>query len=188
MPRMKPAWYYTKQATEAQARATYYQNRTPPTNTTVNSRGPSVSAYYRSLLMVQGTDHLIIKVPVLQATVALVSLVDAGLKSTLASGETAISRRMLRLQPSTIRWYEGDPSPVAKTTAWNTRYIKYSKAGRGVYKSIPVSKATGTIDADDIQLVFDGLFGPSGTKLGLLGTSNGRAWLDFEKMSITANS
>lgn len=188
MGRMKPAWYYQRQAQEAQARAQYYATRQPPEDATVTPRGATSSAYYRSLNLKLGTEPLIIKVNILQSTLNLVSMGDAGLKSTLATTESAVSRRLLRMSPSRIYWYEGDPTPTVARTAYGTRYIRYYRKGQNTHRSIPVSKATGAITAADIQSQFNTLFGPGGSKLSLLGTSNGRAWLNLEKVSVSAES
>lgn len=188
MGRMKPAWYYQKQAQEAQARANYYLNRQPPADATVTPRGASSNAYYRSLNLALGTEPLIIKVSVLQSTLNLVSAADAGLKTTLASTESAIGRRLIRLSPSRIYWYEGDATPGVERTAYGTKYIRYYKKVENSHRSIPVSKASGAVISDDIQDRFNSLFGPGGSKLSLLGTANGRAWLEMEKVSVTADS
>jgi hypothetical protein len=188
MGRMKPAWYYQKQAQEAAARATYFQNRVPREDTTVQSRGAQGQAYYQSLNLKLGTNPVIIKVSILQSTLALVSASDAGLKTTLATTESAISRRLIRLKPSKISWYQGDSTPTAQRTEWNTRWLKYYAAGRNTHRSIPVSDTGASFDAQDIQSRFDLLFGPNGSKRGLLGAANGRAWLEMEKVSVTADS
>lgn len=190
MARMKPAWYYTRQAAEATARANYYATKAPPVDgTTVNSRGASTRLIYHSLILRNGTDPSPFYVNVLNANLALITATEAGLATTPASGESPLPIRGTGVKPSKISWYRGDATPVRKRTAWNSSYTKYydSTGGRSHY-SMPFSDTTGTFDADDLRTKFDALFGASGTKRAQLGTANGRAQLTLEYVPISANS
>ena len=189
MGRIKPAWYYEKKAQEAEARANYYRTRTPPaTGTTINSRGASTTLYYRSLLLKAGAEPLIFAVNVDNDTLANVSAAEAGLKTTLGAGEVSLRLRGSGVKPTRIHWMRGDATPTVQRTAWNTKWVKYYQAGAGSHRSVPVSEATGAITPDDIQQRFDELFGPTGSKRGLLGTANGRAYIEFERAPISAST
>lgn len=188
MGRLKPAHYYQKKATEAQARADYYRTRTaPPTGTTVNSRGAATPLYYRSMLLKAGTNPLIYSVSVDNDTLTGVSAAEAGLMTTLGAGEVALRLRGSGVKPTKLHWMRGDATPVKVRTDWNTSWTRYYSAGGGSHKSIPFSRATGVITPDELQDAFDGLFGGAGTKRSLLGTANGRAYLEFERAPISAN-
>lgn len=190
MGRIRPAWYYQRQATEAQARATFLQNRTaPPAGTTIEQRGASTDLFYRSLLQRAGTDALIYKVSVLNSTLALVSAAQAGLMTTLASGEIALRVRGSGVKPTKLHWYKGDGTPTRQRSQWGTSWTRYydSTAGQSHF-SIPFSKATGIFDGGDLQDAFEALFGASGSRRALLGASNGRAYVTFEQVSSSYQS
>lgn len=186
MGRMKPAWYYQRQANEAKARSDYFENRVPTVDTTVNSRGASTTLYYRSLLLTDGTDPLIFRVNVLNSTLAILPAASAGLKDALTSTEFAIPLRSSGVKPSKANWFLGDATPSAVATAWNTRWIRYYAQTAGAHRSIPFTKSAGAFDAGDLQAAFNTLFtGSAGaTKLG----TNGRAFLTLETAPISINT
>lgn len=190
MSRRKPAWYYERQAKEATARENYYKNYTPPAeDTTIESRGAQTEVYYRSLIQLDGTDHLIYLTQVPAATLNLLTAAEAGLKTTLASGETASRLRGSGVKPTRVHWYRGSTNPVRKSTAWGTKVARYyDTAGGRSHYSAPFSKATGNFNPDDLKDAFTALFGPGGTKRSLLGTANGRAYISWETVSVSANS
>lgn len=187
---IKKAWYYERQAAQATARENYFRNRTAPQEeTAIESRGAQTELYYRSLIQIEGTDHLIYTVQVPNANLNLLGASEAGLKTTLASTETALRLRGSGMKPTRIRWYRGSTNPVRKRTAWGTLSARYydSAGGRSHY-SVPFSKATGVFTADDLKDAFNTLFGPGGTKRSLLGAANGRAYIDWEKVTVSANT
>ena len=190
MGRIKKAWYYERQAAQATARENYFKNRQPPAEeTTIESRGAMTTAYYRSLIQLDGTDHLIYSVSVPSATVNLLTLAEAGLKATLGAGEVALRLRGSGMKPTKVKWYRGSTNPVRRRTAWNTMSARYydSAGGRSHY-SMPFSKATGVFNADDISDAFNALFGAGGTKRALLGSQNGRAYIEWESATVSAMS
>lgn len=190
MGRMRPAWYYERQANEAQARADYYRNRTPPAeDTTIETRGAMTDVYYRSLIQIEGTDHLIYKTSVPQSTLNLVPAADAGLLTTLGVGQTASRLRGSGIKPTKLHWYRGRATPIRRRTAWNTTVAVYydDAAGQSHY-SIPFSRTTGNFDANDLKTAFEGLFGTGGTRRSLLGAANGRAQIEWESVTVAAQT
>lgn len=188
MGRLKPAYYYQKKATEAQARADYYRTRpAPTTGTTVNTRGPATPLYYRSMLLRAGINPLIYAVSVDNDTLQGVTAAQAGLLTELADGDVALRMRGSGVKPTRLHWMRGDTTPTRVRTDWNTSWTRYYTAGGGSHKSMPFSRATGAVTPTELQDAFDGLFGASGTKRSLLGTANGRAYLEFERAPISAN-
>ncbi len=190
MGRIKKAWYYERQAQQATARENYFKNRVPPEEeTTIESRGAMTELYYRSLIQIEGTDHVIYSVSVPSQTLNLVSASEAGLKTTLTTGETALRLRGSGLKPTRVKWYRGSTNPVRKRTAWNTLSARYyDNAGGRSHYSIPFSKATGVFNADDLKDAFTALFGPGGTKRSLLGSANGRAYIEWERATVSAQT
>lgn len=190
MGRQRPAWYYERQAREATARENFFKNRVPPTeDTTIQSRGAQTEVYYRSLIMLDGTDHLIYVTQVPAATLNLVTAAEAGLKTTLASGETASRLRGSGVKPTRLHWYRGSTNPVRRSTAWGTKVARYyDDAGGRSHYSTPFSRATGVFNADDVKDAFTALFGPGGSKRNLLGTQNGRAYISWETATVSANT
>jgi hypothetical protein len=189
MGRMRPAWYYERQAQEAEARAAYYRNRVPPAgDTTIQSRGASTDLFYRSLIQLDGTDHLVYKVSVPNATLTLLPAADAGLATT-AGSSTALRLRGSGLKPTKIHWYRGRATAIRRRTAWNTSVAVYydDQGGRSHY-STPFSQATGIFNPDDLKDKFEALFGPSGTRRNLLGAVNGRAYIEWERVTVSAQS
>jgi len=193
---MKPAWYYERQAAEAERRATYYRTRVPAADTTVNPRGSTSTVYYRSLTKKVGSDHIKFNLNVLDSTLLLVKPDDAGLltaeeyNALTGAAKLSFGLRGSGVKPSRANWYRGAGTPVAKVTAWNTRYIQYSEADsdtRITHRSIPLSVKTGEFDAGDIAGVFQGIF--SGTaKTTLLGAQNGRAQFTLERSPSSVQS
>lgn len=180
MGRMKPAWYYERQAQEATARANYYRNRVPSVDTTVKSR-QTTSAFYRSLLNKNGTEHLFFKVAPANAAVGLISIAQAGLLTTLPVNTVAQNMRGSGLKPSKISWYKGDATPVAERTPYNTRWIRYySTAGTQSHFSVPFSRAAAEFDAQDLITAYQTIF-TGGGRDTLLGTVNGRSQLFLER-------
>lgn len=185
----KPSWYYARQAEQAQARENFYRTYTPPETSTIESRGASTEVYYRSLILMDGTDHLIFRTSVDSATLNLVSAAEAGLMTSLASGDTAQRMKGSGLKPTRIQWYRGAATASRRRTAWNTSVARYydTTGGRSHF-SIPFSRATGVFNADDLTDQFQTLFGPGGTKRTLLGAVNGRAAIRWESATVSAMS
>lgn len=187
---MRPAWYYERQAQQAQARADYYRNRTPPAeDTTIESRGAMTDVFYRSLTQVGSTDHLIYSTAVPAATLTLVSAAEAGLMTALGTGETASRLRGSGVRPTKLHWYRGRATAIRRRTAWNTSVSVYydDTSGQSHY-SIPFSKASGPFSPDDLKDAFMALFGPSGTKRSLMGAVNGRAYIEWERSTVSART
>lgn len=193
MGRLKPSWYYEKQAQEAQAREQYFLNRpAPPDGTAVVSRGSSTDLFYRSLLQKDagGTDPVIYKVSVYDDNLAIVSATEAGLMTALGTGEVAQRLRGSGVKPTKVHWYKGATTPVRMKSEWNTSWTKYydTSGGRSHY-STPFSKASGAFTAADLQTQFNALFGEGGSKRTLaLGTQNGRAYLEYERVPLSAST
>ncbi len=189
---IKPAWYYKQQMEQAEARENYFKNRPAPVPpATVNDRGPSTTLFYRSLLLKNGTDPVIFRVNVLNATVGQsgkLGVADVGLLETLPANTMAFPTRGSGINPTKVYWQKGDTTPTRQTTDWGTKWTRYYDPTPGSSGSSPFSKASGTFDAGDLQTAFNGLFGANGTKRSLLGTENGRAWLEYERMPVSANS
>lgn len=184
MGRIRPAWYYTRQAQQATARQTYLTNRQPPAEgTTIDERGASTDLFYRSLNMREGTDHLTYKVSVLNTTLSLMSATDSGLVTNLPANTIALNMRGSGVKPTRLHWYKGATTPTRKRSPWGTSWVKYyDEAGGRSHYSVPFSRATGVFDGGDLQGQFEALFGPGGSKRGLLGTKNGRAYFEFEQV------
>jgi hypothetical protein len=189
MARMRPAWYYERQAQQAQARADYYRNYVPPAeDATIESRGASTDLYYHSLIQMNGTDHVMYKVSVPNATLTLLPAADAGLATTPGTA-TPLRLRGSGLKPTKIHWYRGRATAIRRRTAWNTSVaVYYDDQGGRSHFSIPFSQATGVFQPDDLKQQFETLFGPSGTRRNLLGAVNGRAYIEWERATISAQS
>jgi hypothetical protein len=180
---MRPSWYYQRQQQEAAAREAYRASYAgPPQGTTIESRGTATTAYYRSLLLQDGTDPLIFSTSVPAATLALLPATDAGLLLTLGTTDVSQRLRGSGVKPTKVSWYQGDPTPRYESSPWNTRYARYYSAG--THKSSPFSKATGTLEANDLRTRFNTLFGEGGTRRSLLGAINGRASITFERANL----
>lgn len=183
MGRTRDPWYYERQLREANARQAYRASYTgPPAGTTIESRGPSTTAYYRSLLLQSGVDPLIFQTSVPNATLALLPVTDSGLLLTIGANDVAQRLKGSGIKPSRVSWYQGDPTPRNANSAWNTSYARYYTPGSN--KSSPFSKATGTLDASDLRTRFNTLFGAGGSRRSLLGASNGRASFVFEVANL----
>lgn len=189
MGRMRPAWYYERQARDAEARANYFRNRVPPDgDTTIESRGQSTDLIYRSLIQFQGTERVTYKVNVPNATLVLFPATDAGLLA--ADNNTAALRlRGSGLKPTKVHWYRGRATAIRRRTAWNTRVSVYydSQNGRSHY-SIPFSQASGAFTPNDLKERFEQLFGQSGSRRNLLGAVNGRAHIEWEKATVSVQT
>jgi len=190
MGRIKPSWYYERQAQLANAREAYYRDRTPPTTpTTIESRGASTSLFYRSLNMISGTDHLIYGVDVYDDTLARVGAGPLGLMTALGAGEVALRMRGSGIKPTKAHWYRGTTTPVRTTTPWGSRVSRYyDDQGGQSHFSAPFSRASGVFNGADLMDAFQGLFGASGTVRAQLGAQNGRAWLELEEVNVAYTS
>lgn len=179
----KPAWFYERQAQEAQAREDYYRNN-PPTAPTgaVVQRGATTTLYYRSLTQSDGVNPLIYKVNVLDDLLAEVTAAELGLNTTLGVDEIGLRLRGSGVKPTKLHYYQGAATPTRTNTPWGTSNIKYYD---GPIRSAPFSQASGTFSAQDLRTRFDALFGGGGSKLALLGARNGRAWIEFETAPVS---
>ena len=186
MGRMRQPWYYERQAAEAQRRADYFRNRTPPAeDSSINTRGATTDLFYRSLIQKEGTDHLTYQVSVPNSTLTLLPATDAGLLTDIGN---AVSQRIRGsgLKPTKVHWYKGRATPIRRSSAWNTRVSVYHEAGS--HKSIPFSDAAGEFTAKDLQTRFETLFGTGGSRRTLLGSANGRAYITWETASVSAKT
>ncbi len=189
MARMRPAWYYQRQADQAEARANYFRNRQPPPDgQAVQSRGAATTAYYRSLLIKDGTEHRIFRTSVYQDTITRLPLADAGLLATLPVDTSALPLRGSGVKPSKIHWYSGNAAPTVVRTAWNSSWVRYYDAAGRSHFSIPFSETTGAFGPEDLMGQFELLFGEGGSRRALIGAQNGRAYIEFERASISALS
>lgn len=190
MGKIKKAWFYERQAQQAQARENFYKNRTPPEeDQSITSRGAMTDVYYRSMILLEGTDHLIFSTSVPNSTTQLLTAAEAGLLTVLPANSTASRMRGSGLRPTRVKWYKGSTNPVRKRTDWNTSVARYyDNAGGRSHYSLPFSRATGVFNADDVRDQFNTLFGPGGSKRGLLGAANGRAYIDWERVTTSAQT
>ncbi len=189
MGRMRPAWYYQRQADQAEARANYFRNRQPPPEgQAVQSRGPAVTAYYRSLLVKDGTEHRVFSTSVYQDTITRLPLADAGLLTTLPAGTSARPLRKSGVRPTKIHWYSGNANATVVRTQWNSAWVRYYDATGRSHFSIPFSEATGAFGPEQLTDQFELLFGTGGSRRALIGAQNGRAYIEFERASISALS
>lgn len=178
MGRVKPAWFYQRKATAAEAREDYLRNNPPaPPTGAIEQRGASTDLFYRSLTLTDGTNPLIFQVSVPDDTLQLLSATQLGLLEALGVDDVALRLRGSGIKPSRVHWYAGAATPTRSRTAWGTSVVKYYDDR--VY-SAPFSQRVGTFSAQDLRTNFDALFAPGGTERALLGARNGRAWLDLE--------
>lgn len=186
MGRMKPAWYYQRQATISEARATYFANKTPTAPGPIQERGAATDLYYRSLTLTDGTNPLIFRVSVLNDTLALMTAADLGLVETLGAGEIALRLRGSGIKPTKIHWYEGAATPVRTNTPWGSSVSRYyDNAGKSHF-SAPFSERVGVFTAAALRENFETLFGVGGLKRNLLGLKHGRAWMELEQAPVSA--
>lgn len=186
MARMKPAYYYQRKATIAQARDTYRENNPPaPASGPIEGRGAATDLYYRSLSLTNGSDPLIFVVKVPTATLGLISATQLGLPTALTAGQVGLRLRGSGVKPSKVHWFAGDATPTRQSTPWGSSWAKYY-ADKSY--SAPFSRATGLFNASDLRDAFEALFGTGGTERALLGAANGRAWLELEQAAISFNS
>lgn len=189
MGRIKPAWYYEKQATEAKAREEFYRNRKPTDSTTVKKRSRR-SMFYRSLFLKNGAEASYLKVSVSEAALTLLTEESSGLLAELPDKKFAYPIRGTGIKPTMISWYKGAATATAKKTTWGSRWIQYyDKTGDQSHYSLPFSLKTGDVTASALQAGFDGLFNSKdGSKKNLLGDDNGRAWMDLESVPLSHDS
>ena len=194
--------YYERQAEEAKKRETYFRTRPPkPAATAIVQKGATVSALYRSMLIKQDGKPAIFEVSMLQQSLEDAGGRDAcGLLAAMpaaATGESAqntpLRVRGSGMKPTRAHWYKGTTTPTVQQSKWGTNWAKYYD--NKSHKSVPMSDATGTAVApDDIRTLFDAIFtrpgegGVIGPNTTLLGTKNGRAYLEFERVSLSRSS
>ncbi|MBD2425260.1 hypothetical protein [Phormidium sp. FACHB-1136] len=185
---LKQPWYYTRQATIAQARQAYFANKGPSTPGPIEQRGASTTLYYRSLALRVGAEPMIFSVNVSESTLALVTAAELGLKTTLGAGEAALRLRGTGIKPSRVHWYKGETTPVRTSTPWGSSVSRYyENSGGQSHYSAPFSQASGAFTAADLFDDFEAIFGTvEGSKrAALLGTKNGRAWLELERAPMS---
>ena len=187
--------YYERQAEEAKKRETYMRTRPPrPETTVVKQRGATTEAFYRSMLIKQGSDPAIFSVDVLASSLAAVGgpsacgLLEAMPAATAGSTaqNTPLRVRGSGMKPSRAHWYKGMATPTVKQSRWGTNWTKYYD--NDSHQSVPMSDLTGSsISPAKVQSVFDAIF-KGATKTQLLGTKNGRAYLEFERISYSSRT
>lgn len=190
MARRKPAYLYKREADRAEARENYYRTHVPPEKTTVDQKNTK-TLFYRSLLIKAGADHRVFTVYVGTRSLTDIGGFGAvGLLETLPANTDSTSIRRSGIKPSRIHWYKGDSTPTARRTPWGSRVIRYyDNTGNQSHFSTPVSKGSGSFTSDDLQTTFNSLFSPAnGSKKGLLGPNNGRAWLSYEQTAQAYSS
>lgn len=181
----KSVYQLERQLAAAKRREDYYRDRVPPESGTVQQRD-ATTLYYRSLNIKSGENHSVFKVSVGNEDLSQIGGAAAVGLLEDPPANTSVLGAKNNVKPSRIHWYKGASTPVAGTSPWGTRTTRYyDKVGDRSHFSVPVSKATGVIAASDIQAVFSGLFGGTGTKNSLLGTKNGQAWLSLEEYTIS---
>lgn len=158
-----------------------YERPVRAEDTAVRQRGDETALYYRSLLRkTSATEHLVYDVNVLTESLNAVGGAAAiGLTAVLGAGEVSFGSMRRRIKPTRAHWYKGATSPTHRVTAWGTGWNRYYEPGS--HQSVPISKATGTFDARDVRTTFTNIFGPGGSQGDLLGTRNGRCYLELEQ-------
>jgi hypothetical protein len=186
MARIKPAYYYQRQLTIAQARDQYRINN-PPANISgpIADRGATTDLFYRSLTLTNGADPVIFGIKVPDATLALVSAAQLGLLTALGAGDVSLRLKGSGVKPSKVHWYAGNTAPTRVRTAWGSTWSKYYDDKS---YSAPISKTTGVFSASDLRDAFEAMFRSGGSERALLGTRNGRAWLELEQANISFSS
>lgn len=186
MGKMKPLYQLQKQLQNRQAREQYYSNyQGPPEDTVLTPEGDATTVYYRSLHIVDGSDHRFFTSSVPEVTLQKVTAAQAGLVLVLPADTTSTPLRGSGVKPTLAHWYKGKTNPVYKSSPWGTKWAQYyeSDAGKSHF-SIPFSKATGVFDSADLMTAFGAVFAPGGNaNETLLGTRNGRAYLELERYS-----
>lgn len=186
MARIKPSYYYERQADEAKKREVYYRTPRPPkaANTAVKQR-ENDKIYYRSLNQKVGNDSIVYGIFVTKAALALVTPAQAGLllvKPTTAG--VVVLERPQGFFPSVAKWYKGVATPSYVTTKYQTSYPRYvdkSATGQSSF-SMPISVETGEVTAQKVEAAYEAIFNPAGVaNTTLLGAKNGRASLTLEK-------
>lgn len=144
-------------------------------------RPPETILFYRSVFY----NSIFYEVSVNSETLELIGGATAlGLLAALPDGSTALPIRGSGIRPSMLKWYYGDATPQVITTAWGSRYIKnYDARGGQAHRSCPISIASGAFNLDNLVAKFNGLFGPGGSKLTLLG-ERGEAEMIPERIPI----
>jgi hypothetical protein len=193
--------YYERQAEEAKKRETYFRTRPPrPANSTVVQREPTVSVLYRSMLIKQDGDPAIFSVDVdSQALADVGGTAKCGLLAALPTPEagstaqnTPLRLRGSGMKPTRAHWYKGVATPTVAQSKWGTNWTKYYETKS--HKSVPMSTPSGTTVAiDQIRALFDAIFtttvdGATKANTTLLGTKNGRAYLEFERAAFARRS
>lgn len=179
MGRIKPAYYYERQLAITNARDTYLRTNPPPVNPgPIVGRGATVDLYYRSMSLLNGLEPIIFGVKVPTATTTLVTAAQLGLMTILGASEVALRLRGSGVKPTKLHWYAGDPTPTREASPWGSKWSKYYLDKT---YSAPFSQATGVVTATELRDSFEALFGTGGSKRALLGTANGRAWLELEQ-------
>lgn len=188
MGRARPAWYYERQAREANARQQFLANREPPEpGGTIESRGASTDVFYRSLLIRDGLESRVYKTQARAEALTIVSAAQAGLLTAAPTNVTPQPVRGSGLRPTRIHWYRGAATATRERSPWNTSWNKYYQ--EGTHASLPFSRASGAFDAADLVEAFNGLFGASGTvRAQALGAQNGRAHITFERAPFSAQT
>lgn len=191
MSGVRPSWYYERQATIANAREAYRRNNPPTPPTTVRSRGAATPVWYRSLALVDGTDHRVFKTSVDADTLSIVPIATAGLLATAPADTAIFSLRGSGVTPTKLCWQKGVATPTRVRTAWGSSYIKYYEGNNNdtvrSHYSMPFSRATGTFSAADLREAFETIMG-GGLRTTMLGAENGRAYLQLERAPISAMS
>lgn len=195
---MKPAWYYDRQAKEAAARETYFRNKPRTTRAagTAIAQKDTVTRFYRSLFLLDGTEHRQFRVDVDSSALTKIGgETIAGLTAVGEAGKLILSVRE-NLKPTRATWYSGKASPTVAVTAWGSVWTKYyDTTGTGADArssySMPLSSVAATFDSKDIITKFNGIFqaaAGTGGNTTLLGAKNGRASLSLEKVSTATNT
>ncbi|ARV62728.1 hypothetical protein BZZ01_32460 [Nostocales cyanobacterium HT-58-2] len=138
--------------------------------------------YYRDIV----DNEKIIKLQASEAAIQKIGdLATVGLLNALPAGKEPISVRGLNYPIVKIMWFYGDDNPVASTTPWGTRVIRYhDKDGAQSHYSIPISSTKVPFGIDDLVSEFQSLFNPNnGTKRALLG-ARGQAKLVLGRSTI----
>ena len=182
MPRRRDSYQIQKELDIAKARETFKKNDRLNNPRAYAPRADQTTVYYRDfttankLIALQASDL---------ALTAIGGLTAVGLLGEPPAGSIPISIRGLNYPIVKVHWFYGDATPVAKVTAWGSRYIKYHDTNGGQsHFSLPVSVDTGAFTLATIITRFETLFNPvDGTKKELLG-KRGKARLAIGRETI----
>lgn len=177
-----PVWAIQRELKYAQAREAYYENYTPPPNTTVVPNPRQIVAYNPLFLKV-GTAVPKLLLQASQKAVAWFGVANLGVSVADADVSAAIPTPR-GFKPSMAKAMVGDATPTAKIAFNGTgrRYIKYSGSTDGAaqaHYNAPVCDPGATPDLAGLQTKMDAIITAKKATVGVYG----RLSFSLEKLS-----